>query len=229
MIEITKLHVLQAMAGVEDGVLIERIVKYSNAAQVLAEAEAHEAAQPRTTVNGESMTVEAAQKLFEQTAETHDWFYQHPQAMSCKCGADPAFAEGYTYTYTLKAPKLKPLDWSKMPAGVTLRTVNKKMLCTFIGMSGGLISAYSKTMGADDFRPNRFELAPAESQPWLYWGGGECPVPTGVTCQITFRSGETREPKVRMMNWQHENSHPGDIIAYRITGVASGYTDGGAV
>lgn len=60
----------------------------------------NEAAKPRTTVNGESMTVEKAQAVYESTKDTHDWFTADDDAC---CFVDcPMFTGSMGYGYQLK-------------------------------------------------------------------------------------------------------------------------------
>lgn len=65
------------------------------------------------------------------------------------------------------------------------------------------------------------ELAPASEQPWIFWGGGACPVPEGFAFEVTCRTGVIREQE-EVTDWAH-TGHGGDIIAYRITGLAEGH------
>lgn len=58
----------------------------------------------------------------------------------------------------------------------------------------------------------------AESDDWIEWFGGECPVPMDTIVDVKFRSGETRHSTpARMWRWVHTVKHQGDIIAYRIS------------
>lgn len=66
------------------------------------------------------------------------------------------------------------------------------------------------------------EIALAEQQPWLNWRGGECPVPEGVMVEVTYRSGATDKGEGIGQAWGLYNN-AGDIIEYRITGIAKGW------
>jgi hypothetical protein len=177
---------------------------------------------PRTTVNGESMTVEAAEKLKEKLGDTVDWFDWSAMRPQTKSLGTWGFSSEDFYAYTPKQPKLKPLDWSKMPIGVM----------TDAGIFSAFHWGYCIVVMPMHEMPQRILpqnlcLAPASEQPWLYWGGGECPVPEGCTFEVTLRDKEIRT-SVGTFKYGYVDTDC-EVIAYRITGVASGYTDGGAV
>ena len=186
---------------------------------------ANEALKPRTTVNGESMTAEAAQKLFEETKDTHDWFWgSTADAMPAKTDC-PEFLGFNVYEYELKAPKLKQIDWSNVPVGVMTNKGEIVSIDLFRAWTLNELRNGLHNFGTCDLR-----LAPASEQPWLYWGGGECPVPEGCTYEAKLRNKEIRTD---VFSWKHGDGLKVvvscEIIAYRITGLAEGYTDGGAV
>lgn len=67
----------------------------------------------------------------------------------------------------------------------------------------------------------------AKNEGWIYWPGGECPVPTGTLVDVKWRDGRIDDgipakishdldsSKRNAISWQHHgNSH--DIIAYRL-------------
>jgi hypothetical protein len=166
-----------------------------------------------------------AQKLQRQTKDTHDWFYDNGAAAirGDVFGFDSQ--SDLPYSYKTKATiKLdgKMVTWADMPVGIAVQTVNKKMLCTFVGTNGDLLSVYNKTIGADDYRASRFELAPAADQPWVNWRGGDCPVPVGVLVEVTLRNGKVKKLSLNELDWKH-TLDTADIIEYRITGLAEGY------
>jgi hypothetical protein len=59
---------------------------------------------------------------------------------------------------------------------------------------------------------------------WTYWDGGNCPVPKGLLSDVVLRNGSKYCGDIQKKNWSHICGQ-NDIIAYRITGVAEGYTD----
>ena len=113
-----------------------------------------------------TMTREKAKLLQAELGDTVNWINPEGYAISGK-----EFSFDYSfgiYTYKLKAKPLKQIEWKDVPVGVAVQTVNKKLVCTFVGMAAnGLISIYNKTAGADDYRAAKFELAPAADQPWI--------------------------------------------------------------
>jgi hypothetical protein len=156
-----------------------------------------------------------AQALKRQTKDTHDWF--------APAGTGPyqamfEFTHKGTYTYRTKKPKLKQLDWSRVPVGTM----------TNAGVILSSTETYCTTFDAQyssRTTHSYLRLAPASEQPWLYWGGGECPVPEGCTFEVTLRIGVKSTCAI---NWTHRyDMGPIDnqIIAYRVTGLAGGYTD----
>lgn len=59
---------------------------------------------------------------------------------------------------------------------------------------------------------------------WVFWRGGECPVPPGTKVQVQFRIGALGEPandQPERLRWHH-GGNAGDIIAYRVIQPAPG-------
>jgi len=53
---------------------------------------------------------------------------------------------------------------------------------------------------------------------WVFWQGGECPVPEWMQIEVHIsRGGSTKVTHPKSYNWKWDNSD-GDIIAYRIMG-----------
>ena len=130
--------------------------------------------------------------------------------------------------YVPPKPKLKLIDMMALPRGTWVRTV-------------GAIQANREVLGramadvlhvlapADDvsfyFAP---QLRIIEQKKFTYWGGGACPVPEGVVCEVVTRGAQTlmfTDPTVQV--WVHNAQTVSlyEIIGYRITGVAGGWTD----
>lgn len=169
---------------------------------------------PRTTVNGESMTVEAAQKLFEQTKETHDWKYcgwgEVTKTVFTYC-PDFDLIEGYTYT----PKKLKLIDWSKMPVGVAVKSKKTAVVWTFQGVNGA--GGALLTEVPDGFADcawydiSAFELAPASPPKWI----------------VSFGTNPTQ--RFALIGLDVSSQYvSGEMWVFKVNGVADGYTDGGA-
>ena len=61
----------------------------------------------------------------------------------------------------------------------------------------------------------QYESALADSDGWIEWGGGECPVKSDSIVDIRFRAGkEEKAMPAYHWHWKHDGSHS-DIIAYR--------------
>jgi hypothetical protein len=120
-------------------------------------------------------------------------------------------------------PKKKLIDWEKMPKGTM----------TNFGELRGF--AHGAAL-IEDFRklPSEFTrssvpielLQLAEQTEFTYWGGGECPVPKGVDVECALRGKSTFRATMHSdkFRWVHLDVDS-DIIAYRITGLAEGWTD----
>jgi hypothetical protein len=165
------------------------------------------------------MTRDAAKKLWDELGHTVEWFSgitqtrfyaDHILEFDDTKDGKPA-GEPVIYTY---APKqLKVIKWSDMPVGVAVQTVNKKLVCTFVGMAANnLISIYNKTAGADDYRAAKFELAPASEQPWIAVQGDQPPL-YEIMQQLFAKGIETCASGKR----------------FKVTGIAKGYVLEGAV
>ncbi|MHB8914934.1 MAG: hypothetical protein ACYC4K_03880 [Thiobacillus sp.] len=117
-------------------------------------------------------------------------------------------------------PDTKRIDWSKMPDDVLVTADGSR--CYLVG---GMLSAYPKIIADERYPIDGREIKLAQSQPWVVWFGGECPVPDGVVFDFVDRDGDIERSGLGSdYRWDHRES-PGDIIAYRITGIADGWTE----
>lgn len=119
-------------------------------------------------------------------------------------------------------PALKLIDWSKMPTGAM---TNKGRL---IGHSSEIVLVLvEETKNAFPYA-TRFLYADvrlAQQTKWAYWGGGDCPVPDGLVVEAIFRDDKNSVLKFPdQLEWEHYKVSS-DIIAYRIIGLADGWTD----
>jgi hypothetical protein len=124
--------------------------------------------------------------------------------------------------YELRPKELNIVSWGDVPQFVKVQHKTTKQTFAFLGVDTfGYLAVFRRDCDDYSYNPPALELAPANEQPWIYWGGGECPVPDGCTFEVVCRSGNVRSQK-EVTDWTH-TEHAGDIIAYRITGIAKGY------
>ncbi|MHB8915370.1 MAG: hypothetical protein ACYC4K_06110 [Thiobacillus sp.] len=131
-------------------------------------------------------------------------------------------------------PKVRGIDWSKMPndTRVIYTRSNGEKSSAYIYNGGVTINPGWE--GNDIFSiTDGIKLKLCIDQPWIVWFGGECPVPEGVIVEMVLRSAEIMEGEANFFAWDHdaipgEEEQPqqeGDIIAYRITGIADGWAE----
>jgi hypothetical protein len=116
-------------------------------------------------------------------------------------------------------PKKRLIDWAKMPRGAMTNCG------TFLSVS----KQYAHILQDNDYAVcillSELRLRLKEQTQFTYWGGGECPVPEGLSLEILSRgNGRGPLPSCVTSVWQHSGDTR-DIIAYRITGLADGWTD----
>ena len=121
-------------------------------------------------------------------------------------------------------PDTKRIDWSKMPDDVM---VNSPSWDVLYHVGGGMFSDAPSATGRNPVLVSGVEsgIKLAPDQPWVVWFGGECPVPEGVMVEIVGRDGDIeRSWSSSGYRWSHDGNC-GDIIAYRISGIADGWTE----
>lgn len=128
--------------------------------------------------------------------------------------------------YLLASPKT--IDWSKLPRDTLVETTEGLRYfqcsseddpsCVFVYNHG----ATSQTA------KGWWEVSKAkliEQKEFKVWFGGECPVPEGVVVGAVNRSGVYFKQNSQDIRWMPSKiDQKYDIIAYRIIGVAEGYT-----
>jgi hypothetical protein len=129
-------------------------------------------------------------------------------------------------------PKLKLVDMFALPIGSAIlhaENRDKFKLVAKVGSShlGGIFEFSSTKIVFE--HSDKWRIA--EQEGFTYWGGGECPVPDGLLVQVIMRSGsDTYKAIGKFLVWAHGDEYDGkhaemDIIAYRIIGLADGWTD----
>ena len=132
---------------------------------------------PKATIklDGKMVTPEQAAAEWEDKKETCDLYYSSLNTDGFeRLESFSLMSSNFNQTttwyaeYELRPKALKQVSWSDMPVWVAVQTVNKKLVCTFVGMAANnLISIYNITAGADDYRAALFELAYASEQLWI--------------------------------------------------------------
>ena len=57
---------------------------------------------------------------------------------------------------------------------------------------------------------------PQNTDGWIPWSGGECPIADGIEHQVQFRGGSfSQDYEASTWYWGHAN-HSSDIVAYRV-------------
>lgn len=178
-----------------------------------------------------------ADKILEKarqdaTGETEaGWWFWESRDISGK--VNPCFLKEDSYRYNMtcnhplfKPPKLKLVDMGKLPVG---SMVNVKFLVRPLHMmvkqdDQGQIILWSLTAQTRTIKAPELRIAVHEE--FTYWGGNsQCPVPDGLIIEfITRGRGKNQLETSDTGCWLHVNT-PHDIIAYRIIGLANGWTD----
>lgn len=130
----------------------------------------------------------------------------------------PHFVVDYDYEIRpINKPKLNLIDKTKLPIG-TMTNFGRLMLIVEDRFHFWPVGDVISGLAASSIR-----IAPMTE--WLSWQGGARPVPEGVIVEIKFRNGTGVSVGVEFVNWGHFKDGFGDIVAYRIVGIADGWTD----
>jgi hypothetical protein len=125
------------------------------------------------------------------------------------------------YRIVRATPKNKLIDWAKMPRG-TMTSHGE-----LIWVNGDRAWCFQEG-NCSNFSVYVLRLRPATTE-WQAWTGGDCPVPDGTLVDITLRDGIVVPHTIAVdLRWWHPMDDAllyGDIIAYRVVGLADGYTD----
>jgi hypothetical protein len=130
-------------------------------------------------------------------------------------------------------PKLKQIDWSKLPVDtlLTLALCTGKDIRYFNSFSNGMVHYYrngwtSKIATTRDvIAINQSNVQIAPDQPWTVWLGGECPIPDGLEFEYMIHD----DPMQVMVGKESASAYLWEpiiiIYAYRLTGkVLDGWT-----
>jgi hypothetical protein len=121
-------------------------------------------------------------------------------------------------------PNKKLIDWSKMPRGTMTNfgeLLSVKGIAKVLNPNTGF--GLSGKIGVDLVRLENLRLA--EQTEFTYWGGGECPVPEGVMVEVVIRRDDKLKKVGTDFIWFRDLILDNEIIAYRITALADGWTD----
>ncbi|MGL4232663.1 MAG: hypothetical protein ACRCWJ_14965 [Casimicrobium sp.] len=125
-------------------------------------------------------------------------------------------------------PKLRLIDKSKLPRGTM--TGFGEILC--IHKESAVLLKQDDSpwqMRTQEIPLSRIKITPQER--WTAWTGGDCPVPEGLLVELVSRDSthQVNSKNVRRKWWGHylagSKCSGIDIIAYRILGLAEGWTD----
>jgi len=132
-------------------------------------------------------------------------------------------------------PKVKKIDWSKMPKDTLVEirdgyTSWKRRYFSryFAGKAKCYDNGQTSRLGGMTCDWDQIRLIENEPKPWF---GGECPVPEGVKVKVWFRNGESVEGPSDGYSgyWRYGVCNPqirlcgADIIAYQILGPMEGW------
>jgi hypothetical protein len=115
-------------------------------------------------------------------------------------------------------PVLKQIDMLRLPVGTMTN-------CGVIMYQTSVYASCWAPHDANLYDCLHKKLRLAEQTKWTAWTGGKCPVPEGCAGKVILRGGSILDVEPGL-DWRHGEPIMADIIAYRITGVAPGYTDG---
>lgn len=149
----------------------------------------------------------------------------------------PTFGTAFDYQYTMTdkhpdyvapKPKLRLIDMSELPKGTmvqlqdTYSSGDYSVHGPYKSNLGLLAIVRASGLGGGPYEIKHMRII--EQKEFTFWGGGECPVPEGVVCEVVTRRGQVltfTNPIVQA--WTQWGSV--DVIGYRIIGVAGGWTD----
>jgi hypothetical protein len=121
-------------------------------------------------------------------------------------------------------PVLKQIDMSKLPVG-TMTNYGE-----IVAVAGNMIRTFDLIRGSFTmWNEGIADLRLAEQTKPTAWLGGECPVPEGCKYKAIRRDNSIHNYTsfTQLFNYERDSRiQDYDIIAYCITGVADGWTDG---
>lgn len=97
--------------------------------------------------------------------------------------------------------------------GIVIANTGGNALCILVNDTQQLINQWMT-----------YKLRIIEQKDFTYWGGGVCPVPAGVVVEVVMRNKRVEEYQAIGCRWSHD-VYEKDIIAYRLVGLAEGWTD----
>lgn len=84
---------------------------------------------------------------------------------------------------------------------------------------GGVLEMTKRARDALEYAPPHPSAEP-DSEGWIAWHGGECPLPDDTDHEVKFRDGSVvRDEAPQTWDWSHDSSE--NIIAYRVIEPAS--------
>lgn len=144
----------------------------------------------------------------------------------------PSFAltnAEYRYTPTEKnpafKPKLKLIAMHELPLGTIVYT-SYTGEAQLMSVRSGTNAWVWKSSGRTETE-NISDLRVTENKEFTFYDckAGKCPAPEGVKVEVLFRDSANCTRSVSNFVWTYLDDKDKEIIAYRIVGVAEGYTD----
>lgn len=138
-------------------------------------------------------------------------------------------AEQYRYTPTEKnpafKPKLKLIAMHELPLGTRVNTSYENGV-QLMSIRNSTNAWVWKSSGKTE-TVNISALRIVENKEFTFYDckAGKCPVPEGVKVEVLFRDSANCTRSVSNFVWTYLGNKDKEIIAYRIVGVAEGYTD----
>lgn len=109
----------------------------------------------------------------------------------------------------------KPIDWSKVSPIVPVKVWDEEFEEDALILYRNSTHMYA--------RPENWERRSLITGIDIAWHGGKCPLPEGVEYVATLRSGSRTTV---ITDWGHDHGgHRGDVISFRVTGIADGWTE----
>ena len=122
----------------------------------------------------------------------------------------------------------KRIDISKLPDSTVVEVKKHPDSKKFLSEGKIYCSRLADGRYADGSQYSTSDCTLSEQKEFTVWLGGDCPLVDGVVYEVIHRDGSKwKVPDSQLnMSWQHsgEGWEPDEVIAYRIIGLAEGYS-----
>ena len=89
----------------------------------------------------------------------------------------------------------KQVKWVDLPMFIGVSSKSPANHFTYLGedfSNTGMARLFNATSNTIGLQYSSLTLSPAFDQPWLFWQGGDCPIPEGVLVDIAHRDGNIK-------------------------------------